>query len=187
MDHFDVSVDAALLSRYNAGDGNVFDALFRKWYAPLVGFAQRVTCERADAEDVVQNVMGELWRRCGSLQIQGSLSGYLHTATRNRALNAIRSSRHAVPVAAIDAERPGPSTDTLLEHAEFEVAVWEAVGTLAPACQEIFMLSRAQGLRYAEIAVTLGVSVKTVETQMGRALRILRTKLEPWLIENSQT
>ena len=61
--------------------------------------------------------------------------------------------------------------------------VVEAIAELPPACREVFELSRGRGLRYAEIASTLGISVKTVESQMGKALKHLRTRLAPWLPE----
>ena len=66
---------------------------------------------------------------------------------------------------------------------ELRKAITAAVAELPPACREVFMLSRTQGLRYAEIAETLGISVKTVESQMGKALRHMRTRLAQWLPE----
>ena len=64
---------------------------------------------------------------------------------------------------------------------ELAAALKEAMGALPERCREVFELSRVQGLRYAEIAAVLGISIKTVEGQMGRALRILRERLAPWL------
>ena len=64
---------------------------------------------------------------------------------------------------------------------EIDAALKQAVGALPERCREVFELSRVHGLRYAEIASTLGISVKGVEAQMGRALRELRRRLAPWL------
>ena len=70
-----------------------------------------------------------------------------------------------------------------LAATELEAAVREAVASLPPRCREVFEMSRERGLRYAEIAEALGVTVKAVEANMGRALRILRERLAPWLPE----
>ncbi len=73
------------------------------------------------------------------------------------------------------------SAPSLLVEDEIEVALKTAVSELPERCREVFELSRIHGLKYAEIATVLGISVKTVEAQMGKALRSLRVKLAPWL------
>jgi RNA polymerase sigma-70 factor (ECF subfamily) len=77
--------------------------------------------------------------------------------------------------------RAAPPADEDLGLQELEAALRAAVLTLPPRCREIFELSRFQTLSYAQIAEVLDISVKTVEAQMGRALRILRERLAPWL------
>lgn len=74
-----------------------------------------------------------------------------------------------------------PSTDAAAREGEIEVALQAAIAELPDRCRQIFELSRGDGLKYAEIASRLGISVKTVEVQMGKALRILRERLKPWL------
>ena len=69
----------------------------------------------------------------------------------------------------------------MLVDEEMDVAVRQAVAELPERCREVFELSRVRGLRYAEIATALEISVKTVEAQMGKALRLLRERLAPWL------
>ncbi|HVX41549.1 MAG TPA: RNA polymerase sigma-70 factor [Gemmatimonadaceae bacterium] len=178
--------ERALLERLRSGDQAAFDAIFRAHYAHLVTFAQTVLHDRATAEDVAQDVMLELWRRREELAIHESLRAYLLRSVRNRSLNQLRHARvrqraepAITPEEAVPA--PGPS---LAVTAELRVALASAVAELPPACREVFELSRVQGLRYAEIASTLGISVKTVESQMGKALRHLRTRLAPWLPGN---
>ena len=73
------------------------------------------------------------------------------------------------------------SAPASLVEEEIDAALNEAVNGLPERCREVFELSRVHGLRYAEIAATLGISIKTVEAQMGKALRILRERLAPWL------
>jgi RNA polymerase sigma-70 factor (ECF subfamily) len=172
-----------LLARLRAGDADAFDAVFRSLYPPLVGLADGMLRQRAVAEEVVQDVMLELWRRRESLVLEESLRAYLFRAVRNRALNHLRHEkveRRGEPFAAGEPSSP-PSAQAALEEEEIDAALREAVGALPERCREVFELSRVRGLRYAEIAAAMGISVKTVEAQMGKALRLLRERLAPWL------
>lgn len=143
---------------------------------------------RAVAEEIVQDVMLELWKRREALAAESSPQAYLFQSTRNRALNHIRHERvermgepYATREQAVDA--PAPS---LLVEDEMRVALKRAVDGLPDRCREVFELSRMHNLKYSEIATTLGISVKTVEAQMGKALRVLREELRPWLPENGR-
>lgn len=179
--------DRELLERLRVGDQSAFDVVFRAHYAPLVLLAESMLRSRAAAEDVVQEVMLELWRRRAELQIQESFRAYLVRSTRNRALNQIRHAnvqRRAEPELARE-EAVAPAGASVVVASELREAISAAVAELPPACREVFVLSRTHGLRYAEIASTLGISVKTVESQMGKALRHLRTRLAQWLPEAS--
>lgn len=178
-----------LLARLRQGDSGAFDQLFREHYAALVAHAARLLHERATAEDLVQEVMLELWRRRAALTRDESLRAYLYRATRNRALNHLRHQRverRLAPYAAAPAAQE-PAAPAQLAEAEIDAAVRAAVASLPARCREVFELSRGEGLRYAEIAQVLGISVKTVEAQMGKALRVLRDRLAPWLPAGSGT
>jgi len=175
--------DRALLDRLRRGDEQAFDALFRSWYSPLVRIAEGMLRDRASAEEVVQEVMLELWRRRETLEVQQSPRGYLIQATRNRALNQIRRSRVerlGEPHVADRLTTPARA-DAEVAMEELETAFASAVENLPDRCREVFELSRVRGLRYSEIAEAMGISVKTVEVQMGKALRTLRERLAPWL------
>jgi RNA polymerase sigma-70 factor (ECF subfamily) len=175
--------DRELLARLRAGGHEAFDAIFRAWYAPLVRLAEGMLRERALAEETVQDVMLELWRRRESLDPDGTAQAYLFQATRNRALNHLRHARVQERVAPQLAADPpaGTPSDAAAAETELSTAIARAVSTLPPRCREVFELSRVHNLKYAEIAQTLGVSVKAVEAQMGRALRTLRVQLAAWL------
>ena len=144
--------------------------------------------DRATAEEIAQDVMLELWRRRESLDVTESVRGYLLQATRNRSLNALRHraiEKRSEPQLA-DGVAKLPSTDAAVRASEIELAIQAAVAELPNRCRQIFELSRVDGLKYAEIATKLGISVKTVEVQMGKALRILRERLRPWLPQGDQ-
>lgn len=172
-----------LLDRIRRGDEGAFDEVFREHYAPLVRSAEAMLHRRDLAEEIVQDVMLALWQRREAFVVEDSLRGYLFRATRNRALNHLRHAaieRKAEPeLSAVDS--PDADAPTTLVGEEIDVALQRAISVLPPRCREVFELSRVHGLRYAEIATTLGISVKTVEAQMGKALRVLREQLAPWL------
>lgn len=179
--------DRELLERLRQGDQSAYEAIFRTWYPPLVRMADGMVRSRAVAEELVQDVMLELWRRRDRLAPDGSVQAYLFQSTRNRALNHLRHGRivdRSAPYVAGDASaRPSgvPSADARVVADELQIALRDAIDALPPRCKQVFELSRVQGLKYAEIAEVLGVTVKAVEAQMGRALKLLRERLAPWM------
>ncbi len=171
-----------LLTRLRAGDDGAFATIFRTHYAALVGTGARLLRERALAEEIVQEVMLELWRRRQTLALNRPLASYLHQATRNRALNRLRQDRtihRGEPYVRPPTAPPRPDAEIL--SAELRAAAEQAIDELTEPQREVFDLSRNAGLTYTEIADRLGISVKTVEARMGRALRQLRERLAPWL------
>lgn len=172
-----------LLDRLRRGDDAAYEAIFRQWYAPLVATIASLLRDSGPAEEVVQDVMLELWRRRETLTLEQSLRAYLFQASRNRALNYLRRLRvESRGEPTIAASMPTPDqADSDVREEELRVAIQVAIGGLPDRCREVFELSRIHGLKYSEIATTLGISVKTVEAQMGKALRVMREKLAPWL------
>lgn len=172
-----------LLDRLRRGDNAAFEAIFRQWYAPLVATTAALLRDRGPAEEVVQDVLLELWRRRETLTFEQSVRAYLFQAARNRALNYLRRERvetRGEPTIAATMPTPEPA-DSEVREAEVRVAIEAAIAGLPDRCREVFELSRIQGLKYSEIATELGISVKTVEAQMGKALRVMREKLAPWM------
>lgn len=167
------------LARVRAGERDAFEPLFRAWYPRLAEYAARLLGNRDAAEDAVQDVFVAVWSRHASLPEASKLAAYLHRAVRNRALNQLRHQRTAGRwLAQVEADPAVAAVaESSLEHAELEGALRAALANLSPRAREVFQLSRDQGLTYPEIADTLGISVKTVETLMSRALRALRSRL----------
>lgn len=166
------------LERVRSGDEAAFEALFRAFAPGLCALAARYVGSRAVAEELVQDLFLDLWTRRAHLVVERSVVSYLQTAMRNRALNHLRHERRVVaPLPdetrpdAPDAAAPGESE--LLDALELQ----DAIEHLPARCRLIFTLSRQQDMSYGEIASSLGLSIKTVETQMGRALRSLRERL----------
>ncbi len=175
-----------LLERLRRGDESAFDAIFRTWYPSLVRAAEAIVRSRAVAEEIVQDVMLELWRRKETLADESSPHAYLFQSTRNRSLNHIRHERverMGEPFATREQAIDAPAQSYVVEE-EIQVALKHAIEILPDRCREVFELSRVHNLKYLEIAQVLGISVKTVEAQMGKALRVLREELRPWLPES---
>lgn len=175
-----------LFDRLRQGDETAFDEIFRASYPSLVRSAESIVRSRAVAEEIVQDVMLELWRRRESLARDTSPQAYLFQSTRNRALNHVRHERverRSEPDVVGPTEMAASAPAQLVEE-EIAVALKSAVADLPERCREVFELSRTHGLKYSEIATVLGISVKTVEAQMGKALRSLRVKLANWLPES---
>ena len=175
--------DTELLDRLRAGDSGAFDTIFRTCYAALVRAAEGIVHERAVAEELVQEAFLELWRRRERLTADGSPQAYLFRSVRNRALNELRHRRvveRSEPAALLETEPPRRA-DVQVMEGEIGDAVRRAIAELPPRRREVFELSRLHGLSYAEIAATLGITVKGVEAQMGKALKTLREQLAPWL------
>jgi RNA polymerase sigma-70 factor (ECF subfamily) len=177
--------ESELLARLRAGDDGAFDTIFREQYPGLVVSATRLLGERALAEEIAQDVLLELWRRRASLVLTGPIRAYLQQATRNRALNRLRQFRTAQrgEVYVRGPSEP-PAADARAISAELQTAVVDAMAALSAPQREVFEMNRQRGLTYNEIAEVLGISVKSVEARMGRALKQLREALAPWLPDN---
>ncbi len=175
--------DRDLLTRLRGGEHAAFDQIFRQWYEPVVRSANRVLHDPGVAEELAQDVFLEFWRRREALTADSSVGGYLMQAVRNRALNHLRhlavQKKSVVFVEALS--EPTEQADVAVQSGELERAIALAVAALPPRTREVFLMSRERGLRYSEIADELGVSVKAVEANMSRALRMLRDALAPFL------
>jgi RNA polymerase sigma-70 factor, ECF subfamily len=168
-----------LIASVRAGDRGAFEQVFRLWYARLADYAFRICGSRDGAEDAVQDVFIAVWERRSSIPDAAKLPAYLHRAVRNRALNQIRDVKTADRVAIQLNVEPGeaPHADAQVLERELSDEIAAALAALPARTREVFQLSREQGLTYQQIADTLEISVKTVETLMGRGLRVLRERL----------
>ncbi len=172
----------------NSSPGEVrerIEALFREHYSGLCGFVTRYVKSRDIAEEVVQEVFLRIWEQCEGAGGGTPTRAYLYAAARNQAITILRHervvarhvARHASP-AALPAVHP--PADDAAQLDEITRAARQAIAALPERSRLVFLLSREREMSYAEIAAVLGISIKTVEGTMMRALRRLRASLRGW-------
>ena len=174
------STDSSLLVRIKADEKSALQELFNQQYMPVCNAIVRLVRDKALAQDLGQEVFIKFWEKRHQLEIKSSLPAYLRRMAINEAISHLRKyqkmrSEEFIP------ERYNATTissEDVFIGAELKERVKVAIDTLPPRCRLIFQLSRFEELTYKEIAARLDLSVKTIENQMGKALRILRERLQ---------
>ncbi len=165
-----------------------FEELFNTHYANLCAYANQFLKELEASEEVVQEVLFKLWTNRETTEFTSSIKSYLFRAVRNSCLNVIkhiniREDYKAHRDREIQIEEQNLEDQVIVS--ELEQKIREAIDQLPQERKKIFIMSRYDGLKYREIADKLNISIKTVENQMGSALKYLRTELAeymPWLV-----
>jgi RNA polymerase sigma-70 factor, ECF subfamily len=165
-------------------DESAFEQVFKTHFKRLHAYAFTILRDEAEAEEMVQQVFYKLWERNEKLSFNGSVSAYLYRAVHNESLNYIKHQKvrlnHQLHVAySMKNEVEHPEKKVLTGELEKKIHV--ALNELPEQCRTIFQMSRFDELKYREIADKLGISVKTVENQMGKALKLMRAKLVDFL------
>jgi RNA polymerase sigma-70 factor, ECF subfamily len=162
-------------------DKKKFEQLFKELFSPLAGFSMKYTYDLDDAKNIVHEVFMSLWEKFEALPEETNFKSYLYTAVRNKSLNFIRDKKKHVMLE--DAEDLALFEENVsMESAELEKEIEIGLQLLPEKCREVFELSRQEGLKYAEIAEKLNISIKTVEAQMSKALSILRDHLRDFIL-----
>jgi RNA polymerase sigma-70 factor, ECF subfamily len=166
-----------------AGDKKVFGELFHTYYEPLCRYCLRLIPDQEEAEEIVQEVFVNLWSKRNEINIGVSLNAYLYRTVMNRAINFNNhlkiKKNHQEWAQSVDNELVNQH-DTLM-HDELQALYDTAVANMPDKRREVFELSRKEGLKYAEIAERLSISVKTVEAHLSKALDDLRHHLSDYL------
>ncbi|NQV02761.1 MAG: RNA polymerase sigma-70 factor [Bacteroidia bacterium] len=169
----------------NTLDITTFERLFKEEFKGLVVFAIQYVKDYEAAREIVQEAFIGLWDKRGKIDPSRQVKSYLSTTVRNRSLNYLRDNKkfdtrvltreNLYPLASYE------QADRLVEK-ELKENIQEAISELPEKCREVFLLSRNEHLKYQAIADQLQISVKTVETQMSKALQHLRIRLKEYLI-----
>jgi RNA polymerase sigma-70 factor (ECF subfamily) len=168
--------DVFLLRLIRGNDRQAFKYLFDCFFVPLCRFVLTFVNARPVAEDIVMEVFAAVWEKRNELDINVSWKAYLFQSARNRALNYIRDNERFVPVSDWSFY-DRTETDESLELKELEHLIREAVCSLPDRCGEVFRKSRFEHHTNREIAAELNISVKYVEAQITKALKLIRKYL----------
>lgn len=178
-DAFEKEDDAQLVRAILNGNSLAFKSLYFRYAQALFGYLWQRIHDRDTAEDLVQVLFARVWRKRESLDPGQSIRAYLYQAAHHLAIDHLR---RKVRESEITEDHTWHGNNSQTDELGFErkTAVARAIHALPESQRRVFLLSRIEGLKYSEIATTLGLSVKTVETHMGRALKKLRESLSGW-------
>lgn len=162
-----------------------FEEVFRTHFKCLHAYASTLLRDPGTAEEIVQNMFVRLWEKKEEIDIKEKISSYLYRAVHNDCLNYLKhlKVRSAYQSHVMRQQIPNDKekTSEKVSVRELETRLEQALNQLPEQCRTIFQLSRFEELKYKEIADKLGLSIKTVETQMGKALRLMRLQLLDYL------
>lgn len=165
-----------ILRLIKEGDRLAFRHLFETYFTPLCRFMHLYISEKTVVEELALDLFMHIWENRQTLQIQVSLKAYLFQAARNRCLNELRKQKNTVSLDEISDEIIDAGVYSL-EETELQNLIQEAVLALPDKCREVFDLSRNESLSNREIADRMNISVKTVEAQITKALKRIKSFL----------
>ncbi len=163
-------------------DKSTFKGLFDDHYRPLCNVAFRISGDLDMAEDIVQDVFLKIWNQQDLLNANKNIKSYMYTMVRNHALEIIRrqqiGARITDEILYLHSEaNSDPIEDNEIEKYLILDKIYISIRQLPPKCAQVFTLAKVNGLSYSQIADDMHISVKTVENQMGKALKLLRAML----------
>ncbi len=165
-------------------DKQQFEILFREHFKPLTAFANKYVQNIDVAKGVVHEVFMRLWEKRNEIDPKQSVKSYLYTGVYNRSLNYIRDHKKfdkSGEQANIPEQKDNWDVSNEMTAQEIQVKIDKTLSELPEKCRQVFEMSRYEELKYREIAEKLNISVKTVETQMTKALKALRKNLAEYL------
>jgi RNA polymerase sigma-70 factor (ECF subfamily) len=172
--------DKELYLKLKEGNEQAFQILFKKYYSAMCHFARQFLNDSELAEETVQDMFVKIWEKRETLNIETSVKHYFFRSVRNHCLNQIQHEKIKKQYASMVLETANHEINAEQYFIEVDLIrrIEASIESLPPKRKEIFRLSREQGMKYKDIADTLNISVKTVEAQMGLALKHLRDELK---------
>jgi len=170
-----------LFSSLKAGEERAFEKLFRNYYAPLCYYASKILQNDGAAEEIVQDFFVRLWEKRADIEIETSLKNYFFRSVKNLCLNQIKHENVKIQhVKSVISEAESTEYSDHFQEVNLQKDIEKSIAALPEKRREIFRLSREEGLKYREIADKLNISIKTVEAQMGLAIKTLRDRLKKY-------
>lgn len=176
--------DIELINLIKSGNKHAFDEVFLKHFKSLHAYAYTIVKDRDDAEELVQNVFVRVWTKRDQLKTDGFLKSFLYRSVHNESLNYLKHQkvRSKFNIHYAGAANEVGNLNTEIMATELERNIHSAINELPEKCRAIFQLSRFDQMKYHEIAAALNISIKTVENQMGKALKVLRLRVADFLL-----
>ncbi len=174
-----------LVKNFIDGDEKAFESLFKVYYQMLKKVAHFITQDAEQCEEIVHDVFINIWQKRQNINPEASFKNYLITAVRNRCFNHLKAKKQTQSIdndeSWVEELVADTYTDTKAQVRDVQKAIDAAIDKLPEQCRLIFQLSRYEGMSYKEIAEALNIAPKTVENQIGRALKFLKTDLKDFL------
>lgn len=179
--------DSIIVKFLKEGNQEVFRSVYEKFFGSLLVYAKEYVIDSNIAHEMVQDTFVKLWEKKETLDDNTFLQSFLYRITRNNCLNYLKHIKveekyntftraKKIELALNNTALNNNSAEKILSE-ELEEHINNAIENLPPKCKEIFKLSRFEEKKYREIAEELNLSVKTVENQILKALKVLREKL----------
>jgi RNA polymerase sigma-70 factor (family 1) len=178
--------DKVLFDKIKDSDKKSFELLFREYYERLCHYANAMLHDMPNAEDEVQLMFTKLWDKRHSLYIETTVKSYLYQSVKNGCLNRIKQLQvhhhHQAQYTSQYKDKTSSSNaqNTTMTN-EVNDLLYKAIEEMPSQCKVIFEMSRMEGLKHQEIADKLGLNIKTIENQIGRALKIVKVHLRDYL------
>lgn len=173
--------DFVILNKIKKGDIKAFEKVFRLYYSPLCLYAASLTGRMEIAEEIVQELFYVFWKEKENINLLHSLKSYLYGAVRNRSFQYLEHldvrNRYREKVLSEESGQYS-SPHQQMEYEELQKVIDSTIRKLPERRQQIFHMHRFKGMKYAEIASALSLSIKTVEAEMSKALQTLRKEIE---------
>ncbi|MCU0422233.1 MAG: RNA polymerase sigma-70 factor [Bacteroidia bacterium] len=167
------------------GDEKAFEFAYSLYVPDLIDYAFTILKDMGEAEDVVQQLFVQLWLDKATIMIHTTLKGYLYKSVQHRSLNKIKQrnvrTSHALFVQNNSWQVTEKSAADVAENNELQKALHTAINNLPELTKSVFTLAKFEQKKYIEISEQLNIPVKTVENQMGKALKLLRNNLKHFL------
>ncbi len=179
MSHND---EKTIIARLKSNDQTAMQWLFERYYQAVCNRIFRIIKDKSTVEDIAQEVFIKFWEKRQQISIQNSLNAYLQRMAYNETISYLRKHKKHWhdELASYDSADKDTSEKTLLYN-ELSNKITNAINMLPNRCRIIFQLSRFEELTYKEIASQLDISVKTVENQMGKALKLMRENMKSYI------
>lgn len=179
-----MKLDKDIFEKIKNGDDAAFSQLFDETYTSLCFFVNKYLSDLDKSRSLVQEYFVDLWINHQKIIVPHTPKSYLYNSLKNKTIDYLRKEKRIAQRAEMDIPQHSTPFRDLVEEAELSKKINASIEELPPKCRQIFEMCRFEELKYSEIAEKLNISVKTVEMQMGIALKKMRNNLSEYQMFN---